>query len=136
MGSMDTWRLNDGTSIDLLSLNQRVVYEGLMEGVPTREMNREIIEDMLTEHPGAHLVEPAETPIELKRPYPFGTPASLPLLACAARFRGPGRTDAVLYQTHLTVLWFQDTWAFPVAADVVAAIQRLSWMDIAKETEV
>lgn len=132
---MQRWRIG-GVDVTLCSLSQELVYLGLLEGLPTREMNAEHLDELRERHPDAHLVTPEETPIETPSRYSFGTPASLPDVQCIARFAGPGRTDRYLYRTELTVIWFQPSWALPISDAVAATLAGLDWMALASEHEI
>jgi hypothetical protein len=131
--------LASGREIQLTELRQEAVYFGLLEGLPTREMNQEQIDRLIeqtTERTGLapHLIEPVQTPIVLKgKPYPFGDPARLPDIACVADFMSTGRD--VRYFTSLTVIWFQDDYAFPLGESMRAALHALDWDAHAHESE-
>lgn len=129
--------LASGREIVLTDFRQEAVYRGLLEGLPTRERNQATIErlrDDARERSGGHLpfvIEPVQTPIEYVGRYPFGTPASLPDIACVGTFVSEGRD--VLTFTQLTVIWFQDDFAFPMSDDARAAIAALDWDALAEE---
>ena len=131
--------LASGREIQLTELRQEGVYYGLLEGLPTREGNREVI-DRLREQARErtqsepYLIEPVQTPIVLKgKPYPFGDPARLPDIACVADFSSKGRD--VRFFTSLTIIWFQDDYAFPLSEDARAALHALDWDAHAIESE-
>lgn len=132
---MSRWTLPDGIEIRLASLLQSDTYHGLIEGLPTREMNARTIASLLEKHPGAQVLAAVETPIELDRKYPFGIPASLPAVCCVASLRGPGHTNAYLYRADLTIIWFQESWAFPIDEKVRLKIEELDW-SLAVEWEI
>lgn len=132
---MTRWIIG-GIEVTLWSLHQDLVYAGMLEGLPTRERNADYVARLRERHPAAHLVAPEETPIDYRGVYPFGTPAALPDVQCVAHFHGPGRTELGLYRTDLTVIWFQASWALPVAASVEVALRELDWGTLAFESEV
>jgi uncharacterized protein (TIGR02996 family) len=125
-------RLRAGGTIHCQSIRQSLTYAGLLEGLPTRQMNEGTIEGLLREERERgwwagepYLVPPAITPIEYsgERKYPFGDPEALPDVTCVARFAayaGPGTTK-------LTVIWFQDEFAFPIAPDVLEHLAGIDW---------
>ena len=55
-----TFELASGRTIDLLALDQYFTYEGLLSGVPTREMNQDMIDHLI-----AWYVHPAEYVVPL-----------------------------------------------------------------------
>lgn len=70
---------------------------------------------------------------------PFGPVEQLPSVYCRAFFRS-GRIDEelddVLHRSWLTVVWFQDDLACPVADFVTAAVAALAWEELAKDYEL
>lgn len=115
-------------SVDVIGLAQSESYEGLLAGLPTKEMNARRIEQLRAENPGVHLLPPVETPIEWTRPrpYPFGTPASLPLVLCVSRLR---TVEDGIYERTATFAWFQDTWAFPIETSALTVFRTLDWSE-------
>lgn len=137
-------RLASGRDIQLDELDQSLVYGGLLEGLPTRAMNARTIRHVIAQQRkrwrhGPYLIEPVQTPIAYEGRYPFGTPASLPAIQCIARFHStaklPPTPDDVLYFTALTVIWYQDDYAFPISADARAAIEALDWDTLSDQQE-
>ena len=65
-------------------------YGGLLEGLPTKRMNRRIIKETIEEakkicyQDNYHLIKPVEKPIEYDRKYIFGKPYALPPIVCVA----------------------------------------------------
>ena len=129
--------LASGRTIHLNSLHQWAVYSGLLEGLPTREMNAGMIERACGEARTRNghepfLIEPVQTPIEEEGGYPFGEPAALPAIGCVADFVAFGGD----YYTSLTVIWFQDDYAFPISLEAERALVALDWEKLAKEQEL
>ena len=128
--------LRSGRAIYLRELRQWCVYEGLLEGLPTREMNRRTIEELVaherTRAAGAEplLLPPTEEPIEYRgdTPYPFGEPAKLPAIACVGRFTAfsPAR-DATRDSSELVVIWFQEEHGLPNDTEVLAQLLAIDW---------
>lgn len=138
-----TVELADRT-IALDALDQRSTYGGMVEGLPTVETNRRRVGSWIDEASSrwgipVHSIPAAEEPIEWteERPYPFGTPSALPGVQIRARFRSTaiGGLDALRFSA-LTVVWFQPTWAMPVAPSVLSEIQAIDWDPIAADLEV
>lgn len=123
-------------------LHQYAAYSGLLEGLPTREMNRDIVKTAVESAPkythqsAVHLIEPIEYPVEYDGVYPFGQPAALPsvacfmLLECNHVFR-----DENMHGSALTVVWFQKNYAMPIDALILEEIKQIPWAEIADEFE-
>ncbi len=133
--------LNSGRQIYLRSLKQWEFYEGLLEGLPTVEMNRRRLERIVAEHRVPYgepfVIQPDEKPIEYTGGrYPFGTPAAFPGIACVGRFDSLSPVgDRDKDFSGLVVIWFQQDFAFPIARDVVEELQRLAWESLALDME-
>lgn len=127
-------QLDDGRDIFLIALNQSRTYEGLLEGLPTKEMNSGIIkraaktaQELWRGTP--YLITPAETTITLDHDYPFGTPASIQAVVCTARFRSlsPVSADNRNDYSALTIVWFQSNFALPIADSALTHIRLIDW---------
>jgi hypothetical protein len=151
--------LNSGREIRLARLEQWRTYAGVLAGMPNREMNGRVIEDaraQALQHglQGAApvLLPPRVIPIE-PRPHSAeylrrtGLTAEqsaardqqrhyeqLPAVVCVAVFDSDGlnKPDAEP-MSSLTLFWFQDEFALPVDAEVLAQIQALDWETLATE---
>jgi hypothetical protein len=137
---MKELKLTTGRSVSLQFLKQFRVYEGLLEGLPTRQMNQRFLESLRKEArellPSVepYLVPAIETPIDWgeDRKYPFGDPARLPRVACIARFSGSGEArDDGFYSSQLVVVWLQEEFAFPIDPGVLEHLQALDWERLA-----
>lgn len=117
------------------ALLQTRTYSGLVEGIPTREMNDRIIESALLaarrwRHAEKPLLLPSEeTPIILPSgaTYAFGTPVSLPQVQCTAYL------VAMDGRSALTVVWFQNDFALPLASNVEKQMRAIDWDKVAEE---
>lgn len=137
-------KLLTGREISLRSIEQFRVYEGLLEGLPTRQMNQRQLEALreqarrLLRGVEPYLVPPTEKPIEWLegKKYPFGDPAELPRVACIARFgsRQVAR-NADLDYSQLVVVWLQDEFAFPIDPGVLEHLRTLDWERLAGDFE-
>lgn len=142
MGARGRIDLIDGCSIRLRKLNQHEIYAGLLEGLPTRRMNADIIQ-RLVQNEGQRLgaapyvVPPIEKPITYPKKYPFGEPASLPPIACVATFDSldPARDKQKDYSS-LVIIWFQQDYAFPIEPDVFEHIRKIDWTRLASDYEI
>lgn len=107
--------LTTGREIRLLAIDQYGTYEGLLLGVPTREMNQRNMDELRVRYlrPGEYgvplLLEPEQRPIDLPpNTHRMGTPARLPAVTCVARFISDALRDSGNIWSVLRVIWFQD----------------------------
>ncbi len=124
-------RLVDGRIIRLRELDQKRVYEGMLDGVPTRGQNAKlvagIVEGASADGRSVVLVPPVETPIvDIGGDGPDEA-CLLPRTAVCARFESPDPVSGAGDYSELTVVWFQEAWALPVDGDVVDRLRRLDW---------
>jgi hypothetical protein len=133
--------LSDGRVVSLESLRQWLVYAGLLEGLPTREQNDAEIAALVAkaradDRHDPLLIPPAQRPIAYEGRYPFGEPACLPPVACVARLRShkPAR-DMGMDCSDLTVIWFQDDYAFPLSAEAEQSIMAIDWAKLARDDQ-
>jgi uncharacterized protein (TIGR02996 family) len=129
-------RLSSGRDVYLRELRQFRVYEGLLEGLPTTELNQRIINRIVAgerDRPLAgepYLLRPEERPIEYQRaePYPFGEPASIPAVACIGRFHcfQPARESRRDFSA-LVVIWFQEDFALPIDPKIWPRLLAIDW---------
>jgi len=152
-------KLNSVREIALARIEQWRSYAGVLAGMPNRAMNDRVIEGVRSralqhclEGAAPYLVPPRLSPVERK-------PASaeylrltgmtaeqsaardqqmhyeqLPAVVCVAVFDSgelakPGSEP----MSSLTLIWFQDEFALPVDAGVLAHIQALDWETLAVE---
>lgn len=129
--------LRTGRSIYLDQLRQFSVYRGLLEGLPTTDLNRRLIDDLLRRESAngmtPYLIPPTETPIPWDRDEPyfggrFGTPAALPEIGCVAEFRSfdPVRNPEEHY-SWLVIIWFQRDFAFPIDPAALKSLLEIDW---------
>lgn len=131
------FKLPSGRWLYLRELRQYETYEGLLEGLPTAERNKQNVERLVDEHrdrpyPGMpYLIHPTEKPIEYKQGggrYPFGTPSALPAVTCIGRFTSLKPVRKKDYdQSGLVVIWFQEQFAYPIAPCVEDKILTIDW---------
>lgn len=118
--------------VQVVSLRQSLVYQGLLEGLPTREMNQRRLERLQEDNPQAILVRPEERPLEYSGRYPFGTPSALPDVQCEARLE----YSQGLYRYEAELLWFQENWAPPLDEALLAYLAKASWFDLSTKYEI
>jgi uncharacterized protein (TIGR02996 family) len=134
--------LRSGRSLRLGALKQGGIYSG-HEGLPTTELNERRIESILSserEHSGTepYLIRANERPIKLHedRSYAFGAPAVLPWIVCAGRFRSSSPAqDPNRKSSKLTVIWFQDEFAFPIDPAIREQIRAIDWEKHATDSD-
>lgn len=132
-------------TISLMELRQDLFYEGLIQGLPTRERNAanlghipEAIRQIFPWIPVApYIITPVETPIEFQgeRAYPFGDPAHFPSVQCVSRWRCFEHGDANFDVSTLIIVWFQDEFALPIDSHIVEEIARLDWEKLSHKFE-
>ncbi|AWM40610.1 hypothetical protein GobsT_08630 [Gemmata obscuriglobus] len=128
----DRIKLRAGREIRLNALRQWNFYAGLLEGAPTTQMNREhvqriVAEEQLRRGEVPYLVQPRESPIEQVAPHraPCGL---LPAIVCVGEFDSfePTR-DKNQDGSQLTIIWFQDDYAFPIDPAAREQIRAIDW---------
>ena len=127
----------DGVVTPLVDMKQRATYSGLLEGIPTREINdRFYIQPLLIHksNDGQSLLlwAPQKQVEGWPETFMRSPTASLPSVTCVATFKHfmPAR-DKEQHFSDVTVAWFQEEWALPIIPEVVAKIKSLEWRDVA-----
>jgi len=125
-----------GRTIYLHEISQRATYEGMIEGLPTVEKNKQLIKHLLAQSQWSQygvdplLLPQREERIELPvgEEYPFGTPSALPSVTCIARFESltPTRGGTGDF-SGLVVLWFQSEFGFPPPGDIQEQLRLIPW---------
>lgn len=130
------FKLATGRILSLEAIDQWSVYAGLLEGHPIRARNDAQVAKIrahVLQRDGREpfLIEPVQRPIE-HPPDMLGERAALPAIACVGRFlsHAPAR-DPRMDCSGLTVIWFQDDYAFPLVAAAEAALRALDWHRLA-----
>jgi hypothetical protein len=134
MAKAGEFQLPSGRRLYLKNLRQYLTYGGLLEGLPTVEMNQRIIESLIHDNRDKrhgcdpYLIQPTERPIEIGRKYPFGTPSSLPGVVCIGWFDShkPARSPTS-DMSSLVVIWFQEDFAFPIDQEVLTSLLGIDW---------
>ena len=123
-----------GRKIRLLAIDQYYTYEGLLLGVPTWEMNQDMMDRLVASyvHPAEYgvplLLEPEQRPIDLpEHRQVHGTPAALPSVTCIARFNSGGQLGTDDIWSVLRVIWFQEGFAFPIEDRALRQIAEIDW---------
>ena len=134
--------LDSGIQIVLYELVQNLTYEGLIEGIPTKEMNARHIEFFIKKHSSSvkqpYLIEPVESPINIGRDYPLGEPAKIPEITCVASFESnyTEQQESILYRSIAKIIWFQEEFALPIERSIIDQIKSIDWPMISTEYEI
>ena len=140
---MSSLTIENNHTAYITRIYQYPAYDGLIEGLPTRSMNRDIIKGAIESAPNytgesaVYLIEPIEQPLEYDGQYPFGQPATIPSFACIAKFECRWVShDPDMDYSALTVVWFQAQYAFPVDELILEKIKQIPWSQVANEYEI
>ena len=124
-------QLTDGRVLRLRELDQCLVYEGLLDGAPTRGRNAKlvasIVEAASADGRRVVLVPPVEVPVADLGGAGPDEACLLPRTAVRARFESSEPVTAAGQYSELTVVWFQEEWALPVDYGVRDLLTRLDW---------
>jgi hypothetical protein len=82
-------------------------------------MNQRLVVNILAEQRQEHgaepfLIEPEQKPIAYEGRYPFGTPATMPPIACVARFDSEPARDLTKNYSSLVIVWFQEHFSLAI----------------------
>ena len=131
--------LNSNRIITLTEIYQDITYSGLLEGLPTKIMNKEIISKVkahkkLWSSTVPLIIMPVETQItvssEKKKFYDnMGEgwdPMSLPRISCITDFESDPVDNKFMF-SYLTIAWFQNDWAMPIEKRILNQIKCINW---------
>ena len=129
-------------SVIIKSIHQWMTYGGLLEGLPTDRMNKNILErlpDQIKQHCGDwpfYILEPIQTPIEFDDNYIFGKPMKLPSVICIIdlTFHKAVRNPQ-MHGSSLIIAWFQNSYAFPIEDEIIEKFKKLAWSQYARDFE-
>lgn len=126
--------LTTGRVACLVNLRQTLTYSGWLEGYPTTEDNRHLLEELRgPDEP--YLIEPVEK-VWGDECYGPRKPAFLPAVTCRAEFESTKlERDPDGYASVLPVTWFQDQFAFPIDPLVLERLVALDWEGRATDWE-
>ncbi len=132
----------------LEELWQYRTHRGLMMGQPTREMNQdEVIRTVQTaqdRYGTVARIQPVERVLdvspddvellELLQHVPKLHPVEIPWTTCIGLFRSyPPARDPKKDHSYLTIVWYQDQFALPIAPMELSQIQALDWTTLAAD---
>lgn len=126
-------RLRSGRWLWLRELRQSPTY-GWLEGLPTRELNNRLLEDIVTQqrnrqHREPYLIRPQERFFAPGDDHTSSnTQVVLPSIACVSQFEsGSPARNQQSERSELTVIWFQEEFAFPIDPAVREQIRAIEW---------
>ena len=129
--------LESGRTIEVYSINQEQTYAALYEGVPRKSNNDHTIEGCRREAVEKYgqnviVIDPVRTPGSSSFPDPradqlWGPRESLPAVTCYCLFQSDPLRNEREDHSLLLIVWFQDTFAFPIDAGVLARIRKVDW---------
>ena len=148
---------NSGRKLTLKSFEQSHTYAGMLEGTPNRKSNNcgiEIDLKYAAQYRFAmgspYLIEPMRRDY-LRQPgdmdhirertsqYPaeWGRdPEWLPLVRCiGCLFSSPTSKNPTKDMSSLTVLWYQNDFAYPIDDDILSVLRSLDWDRLATQFE-
>jgi len=128
--------LSSGRVVRLRELRQFGVYEGLLEGRPTTELNANIVERIVNQERERsndwvpYLIEPEIKFIDdpSEENHPSEQSAFLPSVACVGRFQSSASTRGSAGDySELVVIWFQDSFALPIDQKTWGQLVAIDW---------
>ena len=142
-------KLTDGRIVSIVELCQHGTYGGLIVGKPHEELNKKRIEaalsyakDKIWSATKPTLIppvicEPKITEEDITKYVIFDQPQYLPRVTCFAQLMSssPAR-DKTMFGSWLTVVWYQDQYAFPIDTHVLECIMQLDWNNIATDFDL
>lgn len=136
-------RLQSGRKIQLAELVQWRIYAGLLLGIPDQQQNDEFIaramekaRDKIDLLVPIHLLQPLREKLTSSRNRPVlrnREHERIPAIACAAAFESEPSRDKAGFSSGLIFLWFQNSWALPIAPQIVTQIRSTNWNVLAED---
>lgn len=136
--------LDTGRVISMDSLEQHVTYAGVLEGFPNKDRNDRHIDDLIKryscrdEKPYVLSASRDIIHIEADEVSHFSRtscpqPELLPYITCIARFYSdePARDTVDSDMSFISLIWFQDDWAMPIAPNVMEQLRAFDWDSLA-----
>ena len=127
----------DGHELELMEIDQWLVYEGLFNQDLTVQLNQQLVAAAVEGAGGRHrpvaLVGIDGERSESGFPETSGEAEPLPKIGVRARFISQRVARVEGEFSELTIVWFQEAWALPITPAVVEAIARLDWDGLARD---
>ena len=124
-------RLVDGRVIRLCELEQSLVYEGVVDGVPTRGQNARLVAAFVDDASAGGrqpvLLPPDEVSVAGLGGVGPDEACLLPRTVVRARFASADPVSPGGEYSELTVVWFQDGWAPPLDPAVEGQLRLVDW---------
>jgi len=133
--------LDSKRTIALDELHQHLTYAGLLEGLPTRRINKDflleiknVVHDKIWGSTIPYIITPHQAPIKLsderkeyyKNKGPNHEPLVLPKITCIGHFTSNAITDDFMF-SNLTIVWLQEDWAIPIDSMILKQIKCIHW---------
>ncbi|OJJ14809.1 hypothetical protein BKI52_40325 [marine bacterium AO1-C] len=150
---MNSLTIENGHKAHITGFYQYPTYRHLLAGHRNRKINRHILKEVEAVakdyakqenymYP-VYVIEPLEKPLHyVVRHNPFNYQfATLPnvtcivLLQCLESFEEPEDEDDIMEypSSTLAVVWFQDSYAFPIDAFVLEQIKQIPWLEVSSD---
>lgn len=131
--------LKDDIEATLASIHQKITYNGLLEGYPCEKVNNMILHNTkikarnLFSLDEIYIIQPIIKAVE-EQHGSLVKIMELPLVTCIATLmcRKVFR-DQDKHFSALTVIWFQDQYAFPIQEDIIKEIITVPFKEICGE---
>ncbi len=127
--------LDSGIVISMEWLHQEITYLSVLEGLPDRRFNDGLFKKLTGK--GYHLLCQNRSEFRFEgeqvrrniKEFEF-----LPYITCTSSWiaHTPAR-DPEAHLSSLSLVWFQDSWAVPLAPEVEAALKGLDWKNLASD---
>jgi len=141
--------LVDGRIVRIDQLFVYETYSGLIMGKPHAELNKKRMDSSLSyaREKMWSATEPFLIPPVIQKPriteydrntYTiFDDPEYLPCVTCLAQLKSnsPAK-DKSMCGSWLTVVWYQDTFPFPIDSCVLECIKKLEWNNLAEDIDL
>jgi hypothetical protein len=144
--------LRSGRKITLVALDQKMTYDGLLEGVPDARTNDWYLEFVRKEAARRsyrdltpHLISPVRRDYcrepgdmaQLVADRPYRIPEWLPMVCCIGSFKDVNAArDLQKDLSVLTVVWFQDEFALPILEPALGQLRALDWEVLASDVYI
>ncbi len=123
-----------GRTLSMGRLSQWRTYDGLLAGIPDKEINLPRVGELLDQARKlavagceVFLIEPVLKVRELDRGGENVVEERLPAISCAARFDSGALTPSGEPYSSLVVAWFQEAFGVPTDGDILRQIADIDW---------